>query len=216
MTHERGEVGGPEAYAAHKRDLIGALEGAVLEVGAGRGANFGALRRISHWIGVEPSRRRRVALRRAAALPSAEVLDGRAESLPIPDSSVDAVLCTIVLCSVRDQAAALAEVHRVLRPGGRFVFFEHVAAPTKTWSHRAQRAWAPLSRRFDHGCDPTRRTWEALRDCDLVGLRMRWFELPAGLGLRMPYIGGHASRADTPEWAAAGSSDGVDGTGGAR
>lgn len=193
---DRGELGGPAAYAAYKRKLIGSLEGTVLEIGAGRGANFGSLHRAGHWIGVEPSRRRRAALRRTAAhrtaLRGTDVLDGRAEQLPIEDASVDAVLSTIVLCSVRDQAAALAEVRRVLRPGGRFVFFEHVAAAPGTGSHRAQRVWAPISRTFDHGCDPTRRTWESLRECGLSELRLRWFEFREVFGLRVPYIGGEA------------------------
>lgn len=191
---EHGAVGDPAVYAAYKRDLIGSLQGTVLEIGAGRGANFGSLRRVTRWIGVEPSRSRRVALRRAAVLPSAEVLKGRAERLPVPDGSVDGVLSTVVLCSVRDHAAALAEIERVLRPGGRFVFFEHVAAAPGTWSNRVQRLWRPVSRVFDHGCDPTRRTWESLERSGLDGLRIRWFELPEVLGLRVPYIGGYAVR----------------------
>lgn len=189
-----GQAGGYPAYDAYKRELIGSLRGTVLEIGAGRGANFGSLRQVSHWIGVEPSRGRRAALRRAVTVPSAEVVAGIAEDLPLADGSVDAVLCTIVLCSVRDQAAAIAEVRRVLRPGGRFVFFEHVAAPPGTASCRAQRVWAPLSRVFDHGCDPARRTWESLRAGGLDDLTMRWFELSMAFGLRSPYIGGHARR----------------------
>lgn len=191
---ERDDVGDATAYAAYKRELIGSLEGSVLEIGAGRGANFAAMRQVSHWIGVEPSGRRRTASRRAGVLPGAEVLAGRAERLPVADGSVDNVLSTVVLCSVRDHTAALSEIERVLRPGGRLVFAEHVAAPPGTGSFRAQRLWAPLSRVFDHGCDPTRRTWESLERCGLVDLRIRWFELPMAFGLRAPYIVGQAVR----------------------
>lgn len=193
-TAERDDVGDAAAYASYKRELIGSLRGSVLEVGAGRGANFAAMRHVTHWIGVEPSHRRRTALRRASVLPRAEVLAGTAERLPVANDSVDNVLATVVLCSVRDQSVALSEIERVLRPGGRFVFAEHVAAPPGTGSCRAQRLWAPLSRTFDHGCDPTRRTWEPLEHCGLVELRIRWFELPMTFGLRSPYIVGQAVR----------------------
>lgn len=186
------DVAGPREYEALKRELIGALTGTVLEIGAGRGANLSTLTRATHWIGLEPSGARRRKLRQACGsfAGSTEVAAGRAERLPLGDASVDAVLATIVLCSVSDQDRALAEVVRVLRPGGVFVFFEHVAPPPRTWSSRAARLWAPLSRTFDHGCDPTRRTWEALDRSGLDIASMRWFELPVGLGLRMPYIGG--------------------------
>jgi ubiquinone/menaquinone biosynthesis C-methylase UbiE len=88
---------------------------------------------------------------------------------------VDAVLAATVLCSVRDQDAALAEIRRVLRPGGRFVFFEHVAAPRGTWTRLLQRATAPFSRVFDHGCDPSRETWRSLERARFRDLRLGWF-----------------------------------------
>ena len=108
-----------------------------------------------------------------------------AEHIPLPDSSVDAVLATIVLCSVRDQDRALAEIVRVLRPGGRFVFFEHVAAARGTWTRRWQALTGPFSRAFDHGCDPTRETWRALERAPLHELELSWFA--SG---RKPFIGG--------------------------
>ena len=189
-------IGKPPEYNALKRELIGSLAGTVLEIGAGRGANLSALRRADHWIGLEPSGARRRSLQREVERfsGSAKVIAGHAERLPLDDSSVDSVLATVVLCSVRDQDQVLAEVARVLRPGGTFVFFEHVAPPPRTWSHRAARIWAPISRTFDHGCDPTRRTWEAIERSELSVPGMRWFEFPVGFGLRMPYIGGEAGK----------------------
>ncbi|UPK74378.1 class I SAM-dependent methyltransferase [Nocardioidaceae bacterium SCSIO 66511] len=186
--------GTPRAYEALKRELIGSLAGTVLEIGAGKGANLAALSRVDRWIGLEPSRARFRTLGKASQRlgARAEVVRGRAERLPLADQSVDAVLATIVLCSVRDQDRALAEIVRVLRPGGTFVFFEHVEPQPRTWSHRAAKVWAPISRVVDHGCDPTRRTWEALERSEFDDLSVRWFELPAGFGLRMPYIGGEA------------------------
>lgn len=189
-------IGTPAAYNALKRELIGSLTGTVLEIGAGKGTNLAALHRAQRWIGLEPSRsRRRSALQAVERFAgSAEVIDGRAEQLPLDDASVDSVLSTIVLCSVRDQERVLAEIARVLRPGGTFVFFEHVVPPPRTWSRRAAHAWAPLSRTFDHGCDPRRRTWESIERSALSVSGLRWFEFPVGFGLRMPYIGGEATK----------------------
>ena len=101
----------------------------MLEIGAGTGANFGLLSGDVDWIGLEPDRGRRRELAESRA--GCMILDARAERIPLPDSSVDGALATIVLCSVRDQDRALAEIVRVLRPGGRFVFFEHVAARSR-------------------------------------------------------------------------------------
>lgn len=124
------------AYERDKARLLGELRGRVLEIGAGGGANFSRLPHGVDWVGLEPSRRARRRLARSGHT----VLDAPAEAVPLPDDSVDAVVSTIVLCSVADQDRALAEVVRVLRPGGRLVFFEHVAAPRGTWRRRAQTA----------------------------------------------------------------------------
>lgn len=104
------------------------------------------------------------------------------------------MVATIVLCSVRDQQCVLGEVLRVLRPGGAFVFFEHVAAPPATWSRRAQRLYAPASRVFDHGCDPSRETAWAIEEAGFSEVRLDWFAERGPLGLHIPYIGGRAER----------------------
>ena len=168
---------------------IGRLRGTVLEIGAGRGRNFARLHPEVTWIGAEPDRRRRaqlaVAARRAGHLEPP--LEAPAESLPLPSHSVDAVLATVVLCSVRDQAAVLAEIARVLRPGGEFVFAEHVAAPAGSGKRRFQQLVAPLTRRFDHGCDPVRETGEAIRRSPLELVELRRFDM-----LAAPFIVGRA------------------------
>lgn len=180
------------AYAARKRELLGGLTGTVLEIGAGGGVNFGYLRRDVRWLGLEPSRGRRRRLARTAAAHGhrAEVLAAPAERIPLAHAAVDAVVSTITLCSVRDQAATLAEILRILRPGGAFVFFEHVAAPAGTPSRLLQRCWAPISRRFDAGCDPARETWRAVEAAGFADVRLRWYR---GQGLvYTPFIGGVA------------------------
>ncbi len=170
-------------YEADKARLIGGLTGHVLEIGAGTGANRSRLAPHVRWTGLEPNRRRRESCERRGGV----VLDATAEAVPLPDRSVDAVLATIVLCSVRDQDGALAEVFRVLRPGGRFVFFEHVAAPAGTWTRRLQRLAAPVSRVVDHGCDPSRETWAALERAPFQSLDLRWYSRR-----RTRFIGGVA------------------------
>ncbi|TDU83535.1 methyltransferase family protein [Kribbella voronezhensis] len=180
-------------YAAAKSRLIGGLRGTVLEIGAGRGANFGYLSPDVSWIGLEPHDRTRAALLRTAAahdLPSRQVLAASAERIPLPEASVDGVLSTVVLCSVSDLGAALAEVRRVLRPGGRFVFFEHVAAPSGTWTHHLQRIAAPFTRTFDKGCDPSRDIGTAIRSAGFATVEFDRYVRPGPL--HIPFIAGTA------------------------
>jgi ubiquinone/menaquinone biosynthesis C-methylase UbiE len=114
-----------------RAQLLAGLTGSVLEVGAGSGLNF------SHYpdsvisvLAVEPEPHLRGIAEQAAAAAMApvKVVDGTAEQLPAEDGSADVVVATLMLCSVRDMAAALAEMRRVLRPGGQLVFMEHVRA----------------------------------------------------------------------------------------
>lgn len=106
-------------YGLAKRELVGGLSGTVLELGAGRGANFGLLRDAVDWIGLEPHSPSRRVLTGAAAtrgLGSWQVLAAPAERIPLPAASVDAVLSTVVLCPVDDLSAVLDEVLRAARP----------------------------------------------------------------------------------------------------
>ncbi|MRX42182.1 class I SAM-dependent methyltransferase [Agromyces kandeliae] len=147
-----------------EREAIGRVRGRVLEIGAGEGENFGAFDTQVDWVGLEPDAERRVELaqRARAWQHRGEPLDAVAEHIPLPDASVDAVVGTYVLCSVTDQARALAEVRRVLRPGGTVVFVDHVVAPPGTLKRGIQRAVTPFSRRFCHGCHWDRDTGGAL------------------------------------------------------
>src|SRR5262245_4841161 len=102
--------------------------GRVIELGAGTGLNFHHYRDGARVTAIEPSgaMRRKAEARAREARASVDVLDGLAGALPAEDGSVDTVLLTFVLCSVKDVAAALAEVRRVLRPGGELRILEHV------------------------------------------------------------------------------------------
>lgn len=153
-----------EQLEEFERELVGRVRGRVLEIGAGDGENFGAFEPGIEWIGLEPDaeRRRELATRAHEWSHPAEPLDAVAEAIPLPDRSVDAVLGTYVLCSVTDLAASLAEVRRVLVPGGRVVFIDHVVAPPRTMKRAVQAVATPFTSRFCHGCHWDRDTFAAL------------------------------------------------------
>jgi ubiquinone/menaquinone biosynthesis C-methylase UbiE len=121
-----------EHGGAELRDrLLEGLAGTVIEVGAGDGHNFAHYpAAVDRVIAVEPEPTLRHGAERAAAAARApvQVVDGVADALPCGDHSVDAVVFSLVLCSVPDQARALAEARRVLRPDGQLRVFEHVRA----------------------------------------------------------------------------------------
>ena len=114
-----------------KRALFSDLSGTVIEIGPGTGANLPYFSRDVRWIGVEPNPYMdRYLQKRANVLGiPIEIRRGTAEDLPAPDCCADAVVSTLVLCSVSNLSKSLSEVLRVLKPGGRLIFIEHVAAP---------------------------------------------------------------------------------------
>ncbi|MEY9877254.1 SAM-dependent methyltransferase [Streptacidiphilus sp. MAP12-33] len=192
----RGARGTGAAYVERRRTLVGLLRGTVLEIGAGTAGSHADLDPEVRWLGLEPAVRTRRRLARHAADHGrpGSVVAGRAEALPLAAGSVDAVLSCVVLCSVGDQDRALAEIRRVLRPGGLFVFFEHVAAPEGTAQARVQRLWAPCSRLFDAGCRPHRPTAQRIAAAGFAGVDLRWFDLGGRLTPYGPYIAGCAAR----------------------
>ena len=116
-----------------RQTLLTGLSGEVVEVGAGDGLNFSHYPpAVTHVLAVEPEPHlRRLAGKAASHAPvPVEVVDGVAERLPCADGSADVVVVSLVLCSVADQTAALREIRRVLKPGGRLRFLEHVRADT--------------------------------------------------------------------------------------
>jgi SAM-dependent methyltransferase len=170
--------------------LLGALSGTVVELGPGAGGNLRYYRPGVRWIGIEPDatardRTRSEAIRHGT---NAQVLPGRAEDLELDDHSVDAVVCSFVLCSVADQAMALAEIRRVLKPGGRFVFAEHVAGEKGTWVRRAQNLLALLPSR----CRPHRETGPAITSAGFTLVDLHRFDKPGPWGIGVPHITGSA------------------------
>jgi ubiquinone/menaquinone biosynthesis C-methylase UbiE len=142
----------------YRADLVADLTGVVLDVGAGTGANLPHYRAARRVVAAEPdaAMRAKLAGRLAGARVPVEVTDAGAESLPYADATFDAVVFTLVLCTVPDPDRALAEARRVLRPGGRLVVLEHVRGTGRlaAWQDRL----APLWSRVAAGCRPNRHT----------------------------------------------------------
>jgi ubiquinone/menaquinone biosynthesis C-methylase UbiE len=149
---EKGELG------AKRHELVAGLEGEVLEIGAGTGFNLPHYEKASRVVAIEPdpSMARRLPRRAAEATVPVEVVSGSAESLPFPDESFDTAVVTFVFCSVNDPSAALADVRRVLKPGGRLVLLEHVRGDDRL--ARWQERLTPLHRRLAGNCHLNRDT----------------------------------------------------------
>ena len=190
----KGTEGYEQVVAQRKRALFGDLHGTVLEIGPGAGPNLRYYPAGTEWIGVEPNLHMHPYLRREAErLGRAITIEtGTADHLPMPDSSVDAVVSTLVLCSVPDVAATLAEIQRVLKPGGHFLFIEHVAAPPGSRQRRLQSVIRPLWSALADGCRPDRDTGAALDAAGFKRVRYQPFNVPAPI-IR-PHIMGVATK----------------------
>lgn len=140
------------------------LHGRVLEIGAGTGANWPYLPAGVDYSGIEPDPAMLARARETATKMgnSYDLHQAGAEAIPFPEATFDAVLVTWTLCSVADVPAGLAEMRRVLKPGGELRFVEHVR-PSGRVPGRLADAITPLWKRLGAGCHPNRRTADSLR-----------------------------------------------------
>jgi len=168
--------------AERKRALFAGLHGDILEIGPGAGPNLVYYPKDCRWIGVEPNPFMYPYLRQAAARAGLqiEIQPLVAEKLPVEDQSMDAVVSTLVLCSVHNPTLGLREILRVLKPGGRFIFLEHVAAPEGTRLRKVQRFIRPLWKRLADGCYPDRETGPAIEHAGFSEVKYENFRLPLG------------------------------------
>lgn len=153
---------------ARRRELIGEATGYTLEIGAGTGLNvehYGPAVERLVLTEPEPHMAQRLRGRLDATGRRAEVVE--TDGLPFASASFDTVVTTLVLCTVPDPARTLEEVHRLLRPGGRLLFLEHVRSEDPA-SARLQAVLRPVHRFLGRGCHPNRPTLETLMASPLV------------------------------------------------
>ena len=181
-----------------RRELLGGLRGRVIELGSGSGPNFAFYPEgVSELVAVEPEDYLRAKAVEAAGDSGRpiRVVDAVADALPFEDGYFDAAVAALVLCSVPSQPAALAELRRVVRPGGELRFYEHVAARSQPLS-ALQRGLAPVTQRLAGGCRPDHDTAGAIEAAGFEIERYRRFvqrSLADALGA--PRILGTARRA---------------------
>jgi ubiquinone/menaquinone biosynthesis C-methylase UbiE len=181
--------------ADRRRELLSESHGRVVEIGAGTGVNLDKYPDgVTELVLVEPeapmAKRLQRHLHRSAA--PARIVNAPAEALPLPDASFDFAICTLVLCTVSDPAQALSELRRVLKPGGRLLFLEHVRAEDPglaRWQDRVQPVWL----RVGHGCHCNRSTLEAIRAGGFTVGDVEHGRLPKALPIVKPMIVGSAS-----------------------
>jgi ubiquinone/menaquinone biosynthesis C-methylase UbiE len=183
--------------AEHRHELLAGLTGRVVELGAGNGLNFAYYpAAVSEVVAVEPEDylRRRAAEAAASAPVAVTVVEATADALPFPDGAFDAAIASLVLCTVPDQATALAQLRRVVRPGGELRFYEHV----RPQNPRTAAIW----QRFDDwniypriagGCHAARDTEAAIRAAGFEIERCRRFDFKGG-PVSAPHIIGVARR----------------------
>jgi ubiquinone/menaquinone biosynthesis C-methylase UbiE len=192
-------LGERHGMAARRRALLASARGRVLELGAGTGLNLAHYpAEIDELVLTEPEPAMRARLERSVARSGrdATVVAAAAEALPFADGAFDTVVSTFVLCTVHDPVAAVQELRRVLAPGGRLLFVEHVRSATPRlarWQHRLAGPW----RAFAQGCRCDQATLELLERTQLRIDRIetgRWSGMPP---LVHPLVVGHASAAGT-------------------
>lgn len=156
-------------FADARKELLAGLQGNVLELGAGTGLNFQHYPPGVTVVAVEPNPHmlKRAAARAASAPVPVELRQASAMSLPFPDGTFDAVVATLVFCSIPNPRRALAEVRRVAKPGSPLLLLEHVQAKALL-ARLALNAWSPAQQFLGDGCHPNRNTEKTVRDAGFV------------------------------------------------
>lgn len=157
---------GQKAVTRRRRDVVPLAEGKVFELGCGGGLNqtLYDTSRITSFSGIDPHEALLAGARAQAAAKGwdVDIRQGVGEDIPFRDGTFDTVVCTYTLCSVQDPGQVMAEMRRILRPGGKLLFLEHGRAPdpdVAKWQDRIEPLWKPLA----GGCHLTRPIGSALR-----------------------------------------------------
>lgn len=189
---------GRDPEVEHRQALLAGVEGRVIEVGAGNGLNFPHYpAEVSEVVAVEPEPTLRQAANEAAAKAAAriEVVDGTASNLPADDEAFDVGVASLVLCSVPDQAGALAELRRVIRSGGKLRFYEHVVSHDRRRARLMRFADRTFWPRVSGNCHMSRDTQAAIEAAGFVIDEVDRFPFSPGAPVpALPHISGVATR----------------------
>jgi len=164
-----------------KAERMKDLEGNVVEIGPGNGINFRYYPAGVKVIAVEPNPFMHERLKEHVEASPADITlkVDLLENLRLESGSIDAVVCTLVLCTVPDPQAVMEEVMRILKPGGKYVFIEHVAAPEGTAKRRLQNAVFRPWKYFFEGCHTNRHTAELLQSVGFSEIQLESFDSKA-------------------------------------
>jgi SAM-dependent methyltransferase len=189
---------GRDPEVEHRKALLAGLKGRVVEVGAGNGLNFPHYPpEVTQVVAVEPEPTlRQAALEAASSAPvPIEVVAGTASTLPSDDGAFDACIASLVLCSVPDQAEALAELRRVIRAGGELRFYEHVVSHERRHARTMRFADRTFWPRISGGCHMSRDTQAAIESAGFEIEEVDRFLFSPGRPIpALPHIRGVARR----------------------
>ena len=178
----------------YREQTAGQARGDVLEIGGGTGANLPFYSTDVRLSVLEPNPHMAKRFRRRTAERGREatIVPEKGEDMPFPDASFDSVVTTLVLCTVDDLDRVVPEARRVLRPGGGFYFYEHVASESprrRRWEDRLNPPWRFLTT----GCNLNRDIAAAIRSAGFSRVELTRFDLSVGLPLPLPNIVGVAT-----------------------
>jgi ubiquinone/menaquinone biosynthesis C-methylase UbiE len=182
------------SHAPRTEELLRGMSGTVVEIGPGAGRNLRYFSPDVRWIGIEPNPFLHPAISAEATARriNFRLIRGTAENLDLEDRCADAVVGTLVLCSVKEPTRALSEFRRVLKPGGRYYFMEHVIAPEDTLLRGLQRVIRPVWQAIGNGCTPDRDSLALIKQAGFSIVHAAMFR--TAVPVVAPHIAGYAVR----------------------